>query len=158
MPEVAVFMLSVEENSLGLLPGTSIDEDLLAACVRAGGARGVVRTSLGNSGLVDLEAQRAAFRNVLATTADRIRKERMAAELASSNQVVSFSTAPKLSSDGTRLQIRCRNFRLVRAVRSEDANAMVSDAERPPTGFEDVIGAKERQGISRLHSGLVEGP
>jgi ATP-dependent metalloprotease FtsH len=40
------------------------------------------------------------------------------------------------------LQVRCRNFRLVRAVRSTDAGSVISDAERPATRFDDVIGAK----------------
>lgn len=47
-----------------------------------------------------------------------------------------------LSADGSRLRVRCRNFRLVRAVRSTDVFTVISDAERPTTRFDDVIGAK----------------
>jgi ATP-dependent metalloprotease FtsH len=67
--------------------------------------------------------------------------ERMAAELARQNQVVMFDTAPAINEGDQRLRVRCRNFRLVRAVRSADASALVSDVERPATRFADVIGA-----------------
>jgi ATP-dependent metalloprotease FtsH len=141
MPEVPVYLFSLEQNSAGL-PATTIDEELLAACVRAGGARGVIRTSLGGSGLERLEVESSSLRELLMSTARQLQREKLAAELASSNQVVTFATAPRLSDDGSRLQLRCRNFRLVRAMRSSDTNAVVSDAERPTTRFDDVIGAK----------------
>lgn len=141
MPDVPVYLFSLEENSMGL-PGTTIDEELLVACVRAGGARGVIRTSLGGLNLDDLDAQRSAFAERIMSTARQLRKEKVATELAAANQVVAFATAPALSPDGKRLYVRCRNFRLVRAVRSSDSGAVVSDAERPSTRFDDVIGAK----------------
>jgi ATP-dependent metalloprotease FtsH len=141
MPEVPIYLFSLEHNSVGL-PATTIDEELLAACVRAGGARGVIRTSLGGTGLERLEAESRSLSELIMSTARQLQREKLAAELASSNQVVSFATAPRLSDDGSRLQVRCRNFRLVRAVRSSDASLVVSDAERPATQFDDVIGAK----------------
>ena len=141
MPDVPVYLFSLEENGVGL-PGTAIDEELLVACVRAGGARGAIRTSMGGMNLEDLETQRAAFGERIAGVAHQLRQEKIAADLATGSQVVSFATAPTLSADSTRLQVRCRNFRLIRAVRSTDASAVVSDAERPATRFDDVIGAQ----------------
>ena len=141
MPDVPVYLFSLEENSMGL-PTTAIDEELLVACVRAGGARGAIRASLGGSNLDDLETQRLAFGKRVEGVARQLRKEKIAADLATGHQVVSFATAPTLSTDGSRLQVRCRNFRLIRAVRSTDASAVVSDAERPATRFDDVIGAR----------------
>jgi cell division protease FtsH len=141
MPEVPVHLLSIEQNSSGL-PGTTIDEELFMACVRAGGARGVIRTPVGGLTLADLQAARAALAEHIVDVARRLRRERLAAELAASGQVVSFDTAPAASADGRRLRIRCRNIRLARAVRSADAGAVLSDAERPATRFADVVGAK----------------
>jgi ATP-dependent metalloprotease FtsH len=68
--------------------------------------------------------------------------ERMAAELARQSQVVVFDTAPALIEADRHLRIRCRNFRVVRAVQSADASALVSDVERPTTRLTDVIGAR----------------
>ena len=141
MPDVPVYLFSLEENAIGL-PGMAIDEELLVACIRAGGARGAVRTSLGGLNMADIEAERAPFEERISSIAGQLRREKIAADLATSNQVVSFATAPTLSADGSRLQVRCRKFRLVRAVRSTDTASVISDAERPATRFDDVIGAK----------------
>ena len=141
VPDVPVYLFSLEQNSTGL-PGTAIDEELLVACVRAGGARGAIRTSLGGLKLSDLEAERTALTERVLSLTSQLRKEKFAAELAKGSQVVSFVAAPAISPDGARLQIRCRNFRLIRALRSADSAAVVSDAERPATRFDDVIGAK----------------
>ncbi|MCI0490705.1 MAG: AAA family ATPase [Blastocatellia bacterium] len=140
MPEIPVYLFSLESDSMGLNP-KGVDEELLIACVRAGGARGVIRTSLGARELTDVETQQNALRSEIEGTARRLRLENIAAELARQNQVVVFDTAPAFDEDEKRLQIRCRNFRLAHAIRSADASALVSDVERPTTGFGDIIGA-----------------
>ncbi len=140
MPDVPVYLFSLEESSIG--PARSgVDEELLLACVRAGGARGVIRTSLGSRELTGWEGERDRLSGELEKIAARLAIERAAAELARQNKVLSFETAPALIQDRGRLQIRCRNFRQARAVRSADASAMVTEVERPTTRFEDVIGA-----------------
>jgi ATP-dependent metalloprotease FtsH len=141
MPDVPVYLFSLEENEIGL-PGAAIDEELLVACVRAGGARGAIRTSLGGLNMEDIEAERTPFAERIASVAQQLRREKIAADLATGNQVVTFATAPALSADGSRLLVRCRNFRMARAVRSTDADSVISDAERPATRFDDVIGAR----------------
>ncbi|MBI3304582.1 MAG: AAA family ATPase, partial [Deltaproteobacteria bacterium] len=140
MPETPVFLFSLEDDSGGI-SSNSVNEELLLACVRAGGARGVIGTSLGGQETGDWESQRDALRSEVEGVAQRLRMERMAAELARQNQVVMFDTAPAISEGEKRLRVRCRNFRLVRAVRSADASALVSEVERPATRFADVIGA-----------------
>ncbi len=140
MSEVPVFPFSLEEDTTRLAPG-GVDEELLLTCVRAGGARGMIRTSLGGRELDDWESQRDALRLEVEGIAKRLRMERMAAELARQNQVVVFDTALVIGEGEKRLRVRCRNFRLVRAVRSADTGALVSDVERPATRFADVIGA-----------------
>ncbi len=151
MPEIPVYLFSLAEEALGLEP-KGIGEELLIACVRAGGARGVIRTALGSQPMAEVPRQCDALRSELERITLRLRRERTAAELARHNQVVTFDTAPVLEQDKKRLRVRCRNFRLVRAVRSADASALITDAERPSTGFGDVIGAagaKEALGFIR---------
>ncbi len=139
-PDVPVFLHLVRLDVAA--SGMIVDDELLAACTRAGGARGVLNTDLSSRRDELIQPQMDALAAQLGSAATQLRREKMAAELASSNQVVSFDTAPALSKDKSLLQIRCRNFRLARAVRSGDAGALVSDVERPSIRFGDVIGAQ----------------
>ena len=140
MPDIPVYLLSLEGGSTGLAR-SGVDEELLLACVRAGGARGVVRTSLGSLELNSWEAERDRLSVEIEKIAARLRIEREATELSRQNKVLLFDTAPAITADRGRLQVRCRNFRLTRAVRSADVSAMVTEVERPTARFEDVIGA-----------------
>jgi ATP-dependent metalloprotease FtsH len=140
MPETPVFLFSLEGSPTGFLSG-GVDDELLIACVRAGGARGMIKTSLDVPEGPDWERRRNTLRSEIESVAKRLRMERMTAELARQNQVIVFETAPGISEGEKRLRVRCRNFRSVRAVRSADASALISDVERPATHFEDVIGA-----------------
>jgi ATP-dependent metalloprotease FtsH len=140
LPDIPVFLFSLEGEGGNSL-GKGVDEELVLACARAGGARGAIRTSLGNRGLADWETHRDALYSEIERTTKRLRVERTAADLARQNQVVTFDTAPAISEDGKHLQIRCRNFRVVRSVRSADASGLLSEVERPTTRLDDVIGA-----------------
>lgn len=137
MPQVPVYLYCAGP---GAAHG-SVDEELLLACVRAGGARGVIRTSLADSEAASVERNCALLDAEIQAIAVQLRREAVATELAANNQVLAFDTAPGLTQADSCLQIRCRNFRLVRAVRSADAGALVADNERPTTRFEDVVGA-----------------
>lgn len=150
MPETPVYLHSVMAPALAL--GSAVDEELLIACVRGGGARGVIRTVMDIAKDIDVEVQGAALSREIGRVVTGLRREKMAAELAANNQVVSFETAPAFMEAEACLRIRCRNFRLTRAVRSADAGALVSDMERPATRFENVFGAnaaKEALGFIR---------
>ena len=124
------------------LSGASVDEELIVACVRAGGARGVIRSALVGSDPATIERYRQALDAEIQRIATRLRREKVARELAAKNQVIAFDTAPVLGEEGSHLQIRCRNFRLIQAVRSADTGALVSDMERPLARFAEVIGAE----------------
>ncbi len=132
MPQVPVYLFDPAGQTGG------VDRELLAACMRAGGARGVVETTLLAAPGCDPLLQRDLFVGEIEGLARRLRQERTAAELGARSQVLAFDTAPAL--EGPRLRIRCRNLRLTRAVRGADAGALVSDIERPATLFADVIG------------------
>jgi ATP-dependent metalloprotease FtsH len=156
MPEIPVYLFSLEDDRGGL-GQSGVDEELLVACVRAGGARGMIRTSLGSREATDYDSQCEALQREIESVGDRLRMERMAAELARQNQVIVFDTAPALDEDNKHLRIRCRNFRLARAIRSADISALVSDAERPTIRFDDVIGAAgAKEAMFRLGAWLRE--
>jgi ATP-dependent metalloprotease FtsH len=140
VPDIPVYLLSPEMD-LSTAPAQTIDEELLMACARAGGARGTIRSPLMGPNLPDRDACHKLC-SELTRTAFLLQKETIAAELARNNQVLVFDTAPALTDNEKRLRIRCRNFRLVRAVRSGDLGVLVTDVERPTVSLEDVIGAK----------------
>jgi cell division protease FtsH len=143
LPDLPVFLFDARG-------GEQVDPELLAACMRAGGARGVVEgTPLPRPG-GDAVLQAELFAGEVAALARELRFERRAAELGRQNYVLAFDTAPVR--EGGLLRIRCRNLRLTRAVRSGDAGALVSDVERPAVTFDDVIGggaAKEALALIR---------
>lgn len=154
LPEIPVFLfsLAVQDDS-----AQDVDDELLLACVRAGGARGALRTALAARNQRDFDRKRDSFREDIERIATRLRRERIAAELAAQSQVVIFDTAPQLANRNSSLTVRCRNFRLIRAVHSADATALVSDIDRPTTCFDDVIGASAAKDALRfLHDWLRE--
>jgi ATP-dependent metalloprotease FtsH len=156
MPDIPVYLLSRQDAGTGL-GQTGVDEELLLACVRAGGARGAIREPPPAAAVQHWEELKATLQDQIETVARRLRMERTAAEFARQNQVLTFDMAPAVTEGGTRLQIRCRNFRLTRAVKSTDAGAMLSEVERPTTCFDDVFGAAAAKGaLSFIQNWLRE--
>ena len=129
-PDLPVYLLSLSDTS------STIDEETLAACLRVGGARGIV--TLDTSVKDD---PWAAFGKTIRELSRQCRKERIGRGLATRNQTVQFDIAPILENEGATLRLRCRNYRLATALKSGDANAMLSSVERPTTQFADVFGA-----------------
>jgi len=151
-PDTPVYLFSLGVVSEGRTVHGELDEELLLCCVRGGGARDVLRSSLASVDEEGWEGHRDALRSEIQAVAGQLRIERVAADLGRQSQVVAFDTAPGLEAEGRRLHVRCRNFRLARAVRATDANAVLSEVERPATRFADVIGAggaKEALGFLR---------
>ncbi len=148
LPDLPVFLF----DPLG---ATHVDQELLAACVRAGGARGVVEATPLRPADGDTVIRPELFAAELTALARELRFEQRAAELGRQNYVLAFETAPAL--EGDKLRIRCRNLRLTRAVRGADAGAMVSDVERPATTFEDVIGgAAAKESLTLIRDWLKD--
>jgi len=139
-PETPVYLMSFDDAPAeAAFP--DIDDELLRACVNAGGARGVLR-------LVWKSDRRLGemFQDLLVAqigrVVDQLRKDNLAAELARRSDVLAFDTAPRLSDDGKQLEVRCRNFRFTKAALSADVKSLVSAIDRPTTRFSDVIGAQ----------------
>ncbi len=156
-PETPVYLFFLEEVPAGWSAAGELDEELLLSCVRGGGARGVIRSRLSTADTAGCEAHRDALRSQIQTIAGRLRVEQMASELGRQSQIVAFDTAPTLDEDEKHLQVRCRNFHLVRAVRSADATAVLSEVERPVTRFADVIGATgAKEALTFIRDWLLE--
>jgi ATP-dependent metalloprotease FtsH len=140
LPHLPVYLLSLAAD--GRQAG-SVDEALLLACIRAGGARGVVSTSFTSASDADPEWQprRASFARSLAEAAQRVMREKRARRLTQEHKVLAFDTAPLLDGAGRRVVIRVRNLRLARAIAAGDAGELLEAVERPSTRFADVFGA-----------------
>ncbi len=119
-----------------------IDEELLLASVRAGGARGLISTNF-----VSVEKRGwPLFRNTFASAVhdifQRLYGEKSARKLSAERKALSFETVTSVEKAKRCLSIRLRDFNLARVIDAQDAGEMVADIERPSTRFDDVIGAK----------------
>ena len=134
-PELPIFLLSDGSDPTA----GGIDEELLLACVRAGGARGAMHLVGEDAGQTGEAGGSRRLVTAIEQETMRLRRERIAVDLAAQAKAVSFDTAPALS--GGELRIRCRNFKVAPVWRSGDAAHVVSEMERPTARFDDVIGA-----------------
>lgn len=135
-----------------------IDEELFLACVRAGGARGLLTTGFVGPCTIDWQKRRERFAATIAETARRLYREKKAREMAQQRQVLAFDTSAHLDHKGRQLLISLREFRLSRAIDAADAAALVDDVQRPNTTFEDVIGADEAKEELRFFVEYLRNP
>lgn len=121
-------------------PG-GVDENLFLACVRSGGARGVINTQFVSLETDNWQAKRDAFDREIKIVALRMYREKKVVELGQQHKVLAFDTAPSIDKTIGRVNIRLRNLRLSRAISAEDASEVMSEVERPNVRFSDVFGA-----------------
>jgi ATP-dependent metalloprotease FtsH len=140
LPELPVWLL-VEQADSAEAPA-SVDPERFAACVRGGGARGVLVSQFTEAAGADWERRRDAFAAELRALCRRLYREREAARLGQQRQVLSFVTAPRLERDGRELVVRLRQLRLSRALAAADAGEVLEEVERPQARLTDVIGAE----------------
>ena len=134
--ELPCFLLSFDE------PGTdalSVDDELMLACARAGGARG--RVHLSNDALQDGLPGAGDAAEQLEAAATLVRRERVADSFGRRHQAVGFDVTPAHRAAERTLLLRIRNLRTTQAVAAEDHGGVMSEAERPTTLFSDVFGA-----------------
>jgi cell division protease FtsH len=140
LPEVLVFLLSLSDDQTQSGGAGTIDEELFLACMRAGGAAGMVVSQFIDGMVKDWKEQRNQLVRRLLETAHRLHRERAAARLAQQRKVLTFETAPSLNAREREIVVRLRNLRVARAVAAADAGEILDDVERPRTRFDDVIG------------------
>lgn len=142
LPGLPVYLLSLTTVEQGEKAShAAIDDELFMACVRGGGARGMIQTRLVGKSGEDWEASRDTLAAELIETARRLHRERAAERMGEEHKLLTFTSVPHLRHDGQQVTFRLRNLRLSRAVAAADAGEILADVERPRVRFEDVIGA-----------------
>ncbi len=125
LPELPVYLLETE--------AFPIDPELEMGFVRAG-ARG--KLSAAGDGFT-------VFEDMLSSLCRELHMQKAASRLASERKALYFDTAPKLSFDGTQIQVRLRDFLLKRTVAADDNDSVLDDVEKPPVRFSHVVGARQ---------------
>lgn len=101
---------------------------------------------IGVRGTVLLEDTTDPFAGAMRRISVQLHQQESMRRLASSNRIVVFETAQKVSDDGAQAEIRLFDFRLETAVDPEDARNVLSRMSRPDVRFNQVIGAKDAKG------------
>jgi ATP-dependent metalloprotease FtsH len=139
LPELPVYLLSFVEGQNGR--GT-VDEHLFLACVRSGGARGILDTHFTNDVEEGWQTHRDDLMHEIRDLAQRMYREERAQALGQEHKVLNFDTVPRIDRRGRSVTIRLRDLRLTRAISAEDSNELLEDVERPSVRFNDVFGAE----------------
>ena len=141
LPSMPVFLLSLAEADEDGDAQGSIDDELFLACVRGGGARGMVLSRFIDGMVPGWQEHRDQFAASLAETCRRLYQEKAVAKMGQERKVLAFDTVPHIDRESRRITIRLRNLRLARAIAAADAGEVLEDVERPRARFDDVIGA-----------------
>jgi ATP-dependent metalloprotease FtsH len=141
LPNLPVFLLAeARSDQEGVVAG-GVDEELVMACVRAGGASGMlVAPSPAEEGEEQDELLQS-FAAELLSTCKRLHREKAAARMGDERKALTFDTAPQMGGQSGEVAIRLRNLSLTRAIAAADAGEVLEDVERPRVRFDEVIGA-----------------
>jgi ATP-dependent metalloprotease FtsH len=118
-----------------------LDAELLGACNRSKGARGVISTHFLSTDTSSWEEACNDLSIELKQTAQRLFYEKKASELGAERKTLSFETVPLIEDDGKTIVFQLRNLRFVRAMAAGDVSEVLHDVERPNIRFLDVYGA-----------------
>jgi cell division protease FtsH len=153
-----VFLLSMtqagEENSV---PG-SVDEELFVACVRGGGARGLIVSTFLDLMDRDWEHQRNKLSEDIRKACVRLQRERCVERMHRQRKILSFETIPEVNKETREITIRLCNLGLSRAVAAGDVGEVLSEVERPSARFEDVVGAEAAKDELKFFVDFLQNP
>lgn len=141
LPHMPVYLLSLSGSDGGVECAGTIDDELFMACVRGGGARGMIFSRFINCTGKGWAQQRDDFASRLTEICGRLYREKAAERLGQERKALSFDTVPKVDAGGRMISIGLRNLSLTRAIAAADAGEVLDDVERPKARFDDVIGA-----------------
>lgn len=158
LPNIPVYLLSLTEAANEEDGAGSVDEELFLACVRGGGARGMIVSRFVDGMVANWEEQRDRFVAALVETCRRLHREKAAARLGQERKVLGFDTVPHIDRKTHAITIRLRNLRLSRAVAAADAGEVLGDIERPSAKFADVIGATSAKAELKFFIDYIKNP
>jgi len=138
VPNIPLYLLSIQESEK---QGDDIDDELLLACVRGGGARGIIPISVENSAAETFGTHIDDIYNRIYELTKQLYLEKMTYKLSLEHKVLDFDTVPQVSRKAKNITLTMNNFRFKRAISAQDAGELLDEVERPRTRFEDVIGA-----------------
>lgn len=142
LPNLPVYLLSLNRQPDEDEAKGSVDEELFLACVRGGGARGLIVSNFTDTLSPRSLEERDRFAHNLLETCRRLYREKAAQRLAQERKVLLFDTVPRVDPGNRQVLILLRNLRLTRAIAAADAGEVLEEVERPRTRFEEVIGAE----------------
>jgi cell division protease FtsH len=141
LPGTSVYLLGDSGGSDDTLSGGGLPDELFMACVRGGGARGLVRSRFFDDTAAGWEQRRDEFSRQLTDVCRGTYREKAASRLGQERKVLSFDVVATAERDGRSVTMVARDFRLARAVAAADVGEVLEDVERPTVRFDDVIGA-----------------
>jgi ATP-dependent metalloprotease FtsH len=133
---------NIQNGSANKFSEISVDNELFLACVRAGGARGLITTNFSDADHGNWQRRLDDFENRLRDTTLRLYQEKRARLLLKERKALNFDVAIDVDKKSRVMTIKLRNFHFGRAIEASDAGELIDDIERPTQRFEDVIGAK----------------
>ncbi|HOQ05117.1 MAG TPA: AAA family ATPase [Anaerohalosphaeraceae bacterium] len=142
LPNIPIYLLSLVPSDQQSEPVQTTDEELLFACVRGGGARGMIACGFLDEKSDGWEQQQKLFESSLLDTARRLHREKQAALMAREHKVLAFDTVPRMNHQTRTITIVLRNLRIRHAIAAADAGEILDEVQRPRTRFEEVIGAQ----------------
>jgi ATP-dependent metalloprotease FtsH len=140
LPDMPVYLIETEKFS--------IDDELLTTFVRAG-ARGKLTLPQNNWDVLAEEVTSICMHAGM---------QSVATELALQCKMLSFETAPIISSDKKHATIRLRDFSLRRQVAADDNRDVLNEIEKPDTRFDDVIGADDAKNELKTFIDFLKNP
>ena len=158
LPDLPVYLLSLTESDGQEEIENSIDEELFMACVRSGGARGVITSNFIDGMVKGWEQYKERFAKSLLEICQKLYREKSAARMGQERKVLTFDTAPRLDKKTREIIIRLRNLHLTRAVAAADAAEILDEVERPQTRFDNVIGANSAKEELRFFIDYLKNP
>jgi len=155
VPNIPLYLLSINESDK---KDEDIDHELLLACVRGGGSRGIITFNLGNLAADTFEAQIDGIYKKLYELTKQLYLEKMTHKLSLEHKVLDFVTVPQVSKKAKNITLTMHNFRFKRAISAQDAGELLDEVERPRTRFEDVIGAESAKEELRFFIEYLSNP
>lgn len=112
LPSMPVLLLSLAEADGDSDVEGTVDDELFTACVRGGGARGLIVSQFIDGMVSGWERQRDALEATLIDTCHRLHRESAAEKMGRERKVLTFDTVPHVSEEKREITIRLTGFEL----------------------------------------------